>query len=55
MVDSNGTTSISLGAYGVPETLILDKELKILRKYIGPINSNIVIEIKNLAKWIWNH
>ena len=48
--DTDGTKSIFLGAYGVPETLILDKELKILRKYIGPINSNIVIEIKNLAK-----
>ena len=48
--DTDGTKSIFLGAYGVPETLILDKELKNLRKYIGPINSNIVIEIKNLAK-----
>ena len=48
--DTDGTKSIFLGAYGVPETLILDKELKILRKYIGPIDSNIVVEIKNLAK-----
>tara|TARA_B100001250_G_C19788444_1_gene785266 strand:- start:702 stop:1220 length:519 start_codon:yes stop_codon:yes gene_type:complete len=48
--DTDGTKSIFLGAYGVPETIILDEELKILRKYIGPINSKIVIEIKNLAK-----
>ena len=33
----------------VPETLIIDRELKILKKYIGPINSQIVGEIKNLA------
>ena len=45
----DGTKSIFLGAYGVPETLILDRELKILKKYIGPINSEIVNEIKNLA------
>jgi len=48
--DTDGTKSIFLGAYGVPETLILDSELKILRKYIGPINSKIVEEIKNLAE-----
>ena len=47
--DTDGTKSIFLGAYGVPETLILDRELKILKKYIGPINSQIVDEIKNLA------
>ncbi len=47
--DTDGTKSIFLGAYGVPETLILDSELKILKKYIGPINSKIVGEIKNLA------
>ena len=48
--DTDGTKSIFLGAYGVPETLILDSELTILKKYIGPINSKIVSEIKNLAK-----
>ncbi len=47
--DRDGTKSIFLGAYGVPETLILDSELKILKKYIGPIDSKIVGEIKNLA------
>ena len=50
LIDPDGTISISLGAYGVPETLILDSELTILKKYIGPINSKIVSEIKNLAK-----
>ena len=48
--DINGTKSIFLGAYGVPETFIIDKELNILRKYIGPINSENEIEIKQLVK-----
>jgi|TARA_B100002051_G_C16603382_1_gene569269 cytochrome c biogenesis protein CcmG/thiol:disulfide interchange protein DsbE len=48
--DENGTKSIFLGAYGVPETFIIDKELNILRKYIGPINLENEIEIKNLVK-----
>ena len=48
--DENGTKSIFLGAYGVPETFIIDKELNILRKYIGPINLENEIEIENLVK-----
>ena len=48
--DADGTKSIFFGAYGVPETLILNNELKILKKYIGPINSKQVSEIKNLVK-----
>ena len=48
--DPNGTKSIFLGAYGVPETYIIDRELIILRKYIGPINFENEIEIKQLVK-----
>ena len=48
--DLDGTKSIFLGAYGVPETFIIDSELNILKKYIGPINSENVIEIKKLFK-----
>ena len=48
--DLDGTKSIFLGAYGVPETLILDNELTIIKKYIGPINAKILDEIKNLVK-----
>ncbi len=48
--DPSGTKSIFLGAYGVPETYVIDRDLNILRKYIGPINSENVIEIKQLAK-----
>ena len=48
--DSDGTKSIFLGAYGVPETFIIDRELNILRKYIGPLNSESEIEIEMLAR-----
>ncbi len=50
LTDIDGTKSIFLGAYGVPETFVINRELKILKKYIGPINSEIVIEIKKLIK-----
>ena len=48
--DSDGTKSIFLGAYGVPETFLIDRELNILKKYIGPINSENESEIELLAR-----
>ena len=34
-VDTNGIISIELGAYGVPETIIVNKDKKIIKKFIG--------------------
>ena len=48
--DINGTKSIYLGAYGVPETFIIDSELNILGKYIGPLNLENEIESKKLVQ-----
>ena len=48
--DLNGTKSIYLGAYGVPETFVIDSQMKIIKKYIGPLNSEIETEIKNILK-----
>ena len=48
--EPKGTKSIFLGAYGVPETYVIDRELNILKKYIGPINSENEIEIKRLVE-----
>jgi len=46
-VDQKGTIAIEWGAYGVPETfLIYDK--KIIKKIIGPLNENLLLEIKKL-------
>jgi cytochrome c biogenesis protein CcmG/thiol:disulfide interchange protein DsbE len=47
--DSNGSKSIELGAYGVPESFLVHQN-KIIRKYIGPLNQNLFTEIKNLIK-----
>ena len=48
--DKNGTASIEIGAYGVPESLILNKEKKIIKKIIGPIDNKKFNEIKKLLK-----
>ena len=47
--DEDGTVAIEWGAYGVPETyLIYDN--KIIKKIIGPINENSIVEIKMLIQ-----
>ena len=50
IIDKEGALSVEYGAYGVPETFIIDKNKKIVRKFIGPINKKIVEEIKLIIK-----
>ena len=35
--DSDGTNSIIFGVYGVPESILVDKKHKIVKKFIGPL------------------
>ena len=48
-IDKQGTISINFGAYGVPETFLINDENKVLKKYIGPLNDEDVYEIKNIS------
>ena len=48
-VDNKGTLSIEWGAFGVPESFIIYNK-KIIKKYIGPLNKEILLEIKQLTK-----
>ena len=48
--DKNGKNSVNFGVYGIPETILIDSELKILRKFIGPLNIKEVNEIRKLVK-----
>ena len=50
LIDKDGTLGIEFGAYGVPETFIIDKNKKIIRKFVGPINKEIVEQIKLIIK-----
>ena len=47
-IDKQGTISINFGAYGVPETFLINNEKKVLKKYIGPLNEKDVYEIKKI-------
>tara|TARA_B100000787_G_C16130785_1_gene267253 strand:+ start:102 stop:623 length:522 start_codon:yes stop_codon:yes gene_type:complete len=50
LIDNSGTLSVEFGAYGVPETFIINKDKKIIKKFIGPINQKILEEIKLLIQ-----
>ena len=45
LIDQDGKFSINLGVYGIPESILLNKDLKIMKKFIGPLNSEKVLEI----------
>ena len=40
LIDKDGTHSIIFGVYGVPESILIDKKHKILKKFIGPLSNN---------------
>jgi len=50
IIDNDGTLSVEFGAYGVPETFIIDKNKIIIRKFVGPISNEIIEEIKLIIK-----
>ena len=49
LVDKNGTNSIEWGAFGVPETFIIYNN-KIIKKYVGPLNEELLMQIQKLIK-----
>lgn len=46
--DELGKQSVIFGIYGIPESIIIDKDLKIIKKYIGPLNNKDLNEIKQI-------
>jgi len=48
LVDKDGTKAIEWGAIGVPETFLV-YENKILKKIIGPLNSELAEEIESIV------
>ena len=50
LIDKDGTLAIEFGAYGVPETFVINKNKKIIKKFVGPINKKIIEEIKLIIK-----
>lgn len=47
--DQEGKTSVSFGVYGIPETILVNKDLIIVKKYIGPLDKNDVDKILEIV------
>jgi len=48
--DPDGKVSVLFGVYGIPETILIDNNLNIIKKIIGPIDQNQYNEILDLIK-----
>jgi len=48
--DSDGKASVLFGVYGIPESILIDNNLNIIKKVIGPIDQNQYNEILDLIK-----
>ena len=50
--DSNGKQSVNFGIYGIPESILIDNKLTIIKKFVGPLTkqdlNNIINIINNL-------
>ncbi len=49
LLDKDGTKAIEWGAFGVPESYLIHNN-KIVLKFVGPINSKSLEEIRNFIK-----
>jgi len=48
--DSEGKISVLFGIYGIPESIVVDKNLTIIKKIVGPIDQTQYEEILKLVK-----
>ena len=48
--DNQGKQSINFGIYGIPESILINNELKIIKKFVGPINEDDLKDIKKIMK-----
>ena len=35
---NNGKQSVNFGIYGIPESILINKEFNIIKKFVGPLN-----------------
>ena len=48
--DEFGKHSVDFGIYGIPESILINKDLLIIKKFIGPISKQDYNYIKNIVK-----
>jgi len=47
-IDRSGRQSVNFGIYGIPESILIDNESIILKKFIGPLTKQDFIDIKKI-------
>ena len=47
--DKNGKHSVKFGIYGIPESILINKELTIIQKFVGPLSAD---DYENIIKII---
>ena len=46
--DTTGKQSVNFGIYGIPESILIDNETIVLKKFVGPLNEQNLIDIKKI-------
>ena len=46
--DTTGKQSVNFGIYGIPESILINNETIILKKFVGPLNEQNLIDIKEI-------
>ena len=47
--DTNGKQSVNFGIYGIPESILINSESIVLKKFIGPLNEQDLNDIKEIV------
>jgi len=50
LIDPQGRTAIAYGVFGVPETFFIDRNGRIVEKFVGPLDSNSILALVHRAK-----
>ena len=48
--DKKGRSSVDFGVYGIPESILINNKLEILKKFIGPLNQDDKEQIIKIIK-----
>ena len=46
--DTTGKQSVNFGIYGIPESILINNETIVLKKFIGPLNEQNFNDIKEI-------
>ena len=48
--DKNGKQSVRFGIYGIPESILINKDLMIIEKFVGPLSIDDYYNIKKIVE-----